>query len=298
MVVIFSSLVALFVAAFIVDTAGAGVQRWKSVKKTTVVGFFAQDLAETNETTFDYLTFREITSNFGLLDKFRVPGLEERNDRDHAPWKKFKEAIEKLNKKSPKNTAYKVLYLARHGEGYHNVAESFYGTPLWDCYWSLLDGNGTSRWDDAELTPKGIEEAKKASAAFKDQVKAKFPLPDIYYSSPLSRAASTLEITWGNITLSGHNAAKPIFKEPLQGFRETIGIHTCDRRNTKTWLHKKYPSFTFEGDFVEVDKLWDPAWREPNEVRNRRASDALNEIFADTSDTFISITAHSGAITR
>lgn len=39
--------------------------------------------------------------------------------------------------------------------------------------------------DDAELTPKGIEEAKKASAAFKYQIKAKFPLPDVYYSSPL-----------------------------------------------------------------------------------------------------------------
>lgn len=49
---------------------------------------------------------------------------------------------------------------------------------------------------------------------------------------------------------------------------------------------------------MEADKLWDPALREPNDVRNKRASDALNGIFADTSDTFISITAHSGAITR
>lgn len=55
MIVISSSLVALIVAAFVIDTAGAGTQRWKSVKKTTVVGFFAQDLAETNETTFDYV---------------------------------------------------------------------------------------------------------------------------------------------------------------------------------------------------------------------------------------------------
>jgi hypothetical protein len=27
---------------------------------------------------------------------------------------------------------YKVLYMGRHGEGYHNVAEAFYGTPAWD----------------------------------------------------------------------------------------------------------------------------------------------------------------------
>lgn len=154
MIVISSSLVALIVAAFVIDTTGASTQRWKSVKKTTVVGFFAQDLAETNETTFDYVRvnsvqlrtyflsfecfpgadFGKITSNFGLLDRFRIPGLderglgvslEERNDRDQdddrrgAPWKEFEQAIEKLNRRSPKNTAYKVLYLARHGEGFH-----------------------------------------------------------------------------------------------------------------------------------------------------------------------------------
>ena len=27
---------------------------------------------------------------------------------------------------------YKLLYMGRHGEGYHNVAEAFYGTPAWD----------------------------------------------------------------------------------------------------------------------------------------------------------------------
>ena len=34
-------------------------------------------------------------------------------------WKKFERAIQKLNEDAPKNTGYKVLYLARHGEGYH-----------------------------------------------------------------------------------------------------------------------------------------------------------------------------------
>lgn len=79
------------------------------------------------------LTLLKIASNFGLLDKFQVLGLEERDlgleetalekrhesDQKKAPWGRFKHAIEKLNKKAPKNTAYKVLYLARHGQGYH-----------------------------------------------------------------------------------------------------------------------------------------------------------------------------------
>jgi hypothetical protein len=27
---------------------------------------------------------------------------------------------------------YKVLFMGRHGEGFHNAAESYYGTPAWN----------------------------------------------------------------------------------------------------------------------------------------------------------------------
>jgi hypothetical protein len=37
-----------------------------------------------------------------------------------------------LNNCSRTNIRYKLLYVGRHGEGYHNVAEDFYGTPAWD----------------------------------------------------------------------------------------------------------------------------------------------------------------------
>jgi hypothetical protein len=30
------------------------------------------------------------------------------------------------------NTVYKVLFMGRHGEGFHNAAESYYGTPSWN----------------------------------------------------------------------------------------------------------------------------------------------------------------------
>lgn len=35
------------------------------------------------------------------------------------PWGRFKRAIEQLNRKAPRNTEYKVFFLARHGEGFH-----------------------------------------------------------------------------------------------------------------------------------------------------------------------------------
>jgi hypothetical protein len=44
------------------------------------------------------------------------------------------------------NADVAVLFLARHGEGYHNTAEEFYGTSAWDCYWSLQNGNSTITW--------------------------------------------------------------------------------------------------------------------------------------------------------
>lgn len=37
-----------------------------------------------------------------------------------------------LNKEAPTGTSYKVLFLGRHGDGDHNVAEAFYGTAAWD----------------------------------------------------------------------------------------------------------------------------------------------------------------------
>ena len=47
-------------------------------------------------------------------------------------WQTFDQHIEQLNDTSPTGAAYKVLFLGRHGQGWHNVAESKYGTPEWD----------------------------------------------------------------------------------------------------------------------------------------------------------------------
>lgn len=92
---------------------------------------------------------------------------------------------------------YKLLFLGRHGQGWHNVAEAFYGTPAWDDDWSKLNGNGTITWGpDAQLTPLGVEQAKNATAAWKEELLAGIPEPEVLYSSPLSRAAETAKITF------------------------------------------------------------------------------------------------------
>lgn len=83
-----------------------------------------------------------------------------------------------------------------------------------------------------------------------------------------------------------------------QLLRETLGIHTCDRRSDKSLLTTSYPSYRFEQDFAETDPLWDPEWRESNSARDLRLLTLLRDIFTNDMDdaTFVSLTAHSGAI--
>jgi hypothetical protein len=40
--------------------------------------------------------------------------------------------VRHLNNKSGENESVKVMFLGRHGQGWHNVAETKYGTKAWD----------------------------------------------------------------------------------------------------------------------------------------------------------------------
>jgi hypothetical protein len=73
----------------------------------------------------------QTAENFGLIDR-AYPEDEGRGDEKLTQWERFYRHVDGLNRKSPRNTDYKVLFLGRHGEGWHNVAESYYGTPAWN----------------------------------------------------------------------------------------------------------------------------------------------------------------------
>lgn len=51
-------------------------------------------------------------------------------------WQRFGRFVKHLNRQAAQEVAegsrYVVLYMGRHGEGYHNVAERMYGTKEWD----------------------------------------------------------------------------------------------------------------------------------------------------------------------
>lgn len=209
-------------------------------------------------------------------------------------WQRFENQVAKLNFNSPPNVQYKVLYLGRHGEGYHNAAESFYGTPAWNCYWAEQNGNATASWDDARLTPNGIAQAQIANAFWANAIRVqKIPTPESFYTSPLTRCLATANITFSGLNLPPRFQFVPEVKELL---REGISIHTCDRRGTASYIRKSFPSYKFEQGFNEFDILWRGCTGESSTAQNARSKTVLDDLFSNDESTYLSITSHSGEI--
>ncbi|CAH2350535.1 probable phosphoglycerate mutase Pmu1p [[Candida] railenensis] len=242
----------------------------------TVQHIFKQSSNETDDTKFDYLK-----ENFGI----------------EVSWDEINDKLVKLNNKAEENEVYKVLFLARHGEGYHNVAHEKYGNDAWNEYWSKLNGDDEMIWGpDAELTQKGRGQAKDNWREWERQIKgANAPIPTKFYSSPLSRSIDTLILTWEKIVDLAR--LKPLIKEKI---RETIGVHTCDKRSSKSILQSKYSElgFQFEADFAEEDIYFKPNVRESVSEHALRLNKAFQEIFNENGkeNPYICITSHSGTI--
>jgi len=93
---------------------------------STVGGYFLQDLNTTNSSTFDY-----ISTNFGLINQ-TYPGIS----ANLSQWQQFDRVVFNLNQLAPSDTTYKLLFIGRHGEGYHNAEQTYVGTPAWNCFFS------------------------------------------------------------------------------------------------------------------------------------------------------------------
>lgn len=65
--------------------------------------------------------FLQTQHDFGLI-KRQYPAT--RGLTGLTQWQKFEKQVEALNANAPSDTVYKVFWLGRHGEGYHNAAES------------------------------------------------------------------------------------------------------------------------------------------------------------------------------
>jgi hypothetical protein len=75
---------------------------------------------------------QQTTRNFGLIDRAYDTDADYDPNHQKTQWQRFERKVSRLNRDSGREVQFKVLYLGRHGEGYHNVAEAFYGTPAWN----------------------------------------------------------------------------------------------------------------------------------------------------------------------
>ncbi|KGM91806.1 uncharacterized protein PADG_12122 [Paracoccidioides brasiliensis Pb18] len=178
---------------------------------STVPGYFLQDDPDTDPADFDYAT-----SAFGLKTQPYDTDASFDPHRNKTQWERFAYKLHSLNVHADPDTEFKLLYLGRHGEGFHNVAERLYGTEAWDL------------------------------------------------------------------------------------LRETLGIHTCDRRSPTSYILSTYPTYTLEPHFAPTDPLWTPDLRESNAARVVRLRNLLDDVVRGVwgqGVEFVSLTAHSGAIT-
>lgn len=117
-------------------------------------------------------------------------------------------------------------------------------------------------------------------------------MPQKYYTSPLHRCLATANVTFSGLELPD---AQPFIPEVKELLREVNGVHTCDRRSNKKYLHSEFPPYIFEPGFAENDELWNADVRESDPDLDARLKRLLDDVFQNDKSTYISFTTHSGA---
>jgi broad specificity phosphatase PhoE len=149
-------------------------------------------------------------------------------------------------------------------------------------------------WADAHLTEAGKNQARIANNFWADALANRgIPAPESYYTSPLWRCLQTARLSWHGLEVPASRPFRPLIKEKL---RETIGIHTCDRRSDRDDIHESFPRYPIEEGFAQHDPLWKPNLRETSTLQTQRAKELLDDVFENDDKTWISFTSHSGQI--
>lgn len=232
-------------------------------------------------------------------------------DKSQRPWEVFASAVRRMNEEASDPVQYKVIYITRHGLGWHNVYEAEVGREAWNVRplsssifaiqvdteqnkWSHLDGDGTITWADSALHPSGIEQANALGERWSDTMgEHGMPPPRSIYTSPLRRCLKTTLLAFELSVIHAGPTFEPIIKEAL---RERLTDHTCDRRSRRSRIELMYPFFSFEDGFSEEDELWTGGTWETDAEHEARMQGLLEDLFEHDDETFISLTTHSYTI--
>lgn len=245
-----------------------------------------------------------------------------------SQWSQLAEYVRHLNRTSGGDESYKVIYLARHGMGVHNVVMKYVGSPAWKEKWSHLDGATQAElaapaawldeatraelspfgdaeqltWADAHLVESGAAKARELGAQLARWTAAEgVPLPESVYTSPLVRCLETTRLVFADAFAAHARPLRPVVKEAL---RERLTNHTCDRRSDRAAIAAAYPDCVIEPGFAETDTQWRarppagaPATAETPEQHRARKQALLEDIFAHDPAEFVALTTHSYAVT-
>lgn len=228
--------------------------------------YFHQSDDSTNDTAFDPLA-----SGLGLK-----PGYE---------WSQVIDELEAYNERNS-SVQYKLVYLQRHGEGFHNIVPPDYTDAEWQCFWKTQNGNGSVEWYDAELTDAGQIQIVNMTRAW---IGANVPYPESYYVSPMRRTLQTWRLLWG---------AAPIKVRPtvIEVARETYGISTSSKRHSREYIERHFGFVEFEPGFSQFDPWWQPDVHESRDHRQLRAQQMLEAIFGGDRSVTVLVVSHSGLI--
>ncbi|QIW98183.1 hypothetical protein AMS68_003701 [Peltaster fructicola] len=165
-------------------------------------------------------------------------------------------------------------------------------------HWAMIDGDSESSWADARLTSKGEIEAMDLGRFWtRDMLPRGVPFPEQLYSSPLTRCIQTVTLASQALddNEKNHNKDAPSIRV-AECLRETLGVHTCDRRSTRSDLATSFPHLMFDEDFTENDELWQTDHRESFEECTARLTVWLQKLFAEDASDVLLVAAHSGSI--
>jgi len=117
-------------------TAMAATDQVCRYKFTAVPGIFTDHAARFREDN----TFKGTTLPLlGLIDRdYGTTVSDPAGEKETKPWERLRAYVQHLNRDSPGGTSYKVLFLTRHGFGFHNEAEAKFGTRAWNVSTPIL----------------------------------------------------------------------------------------------------------------------------------------------------------------
>jgi len=190
--------------------------------------------------------------------------------------------------------ATKLLFIGRHGEGVHNIANDKYGEEAWDKEWAHKTGDDEMTWgSDPPLTETGINEARTIGKVWQTGMEAKppIPFPSTFYCSPMQRPSQTLYYTFMENGLLPEDTTIHV----REGLREKLDTRQPQKRRPLSELKKQFPSWQMGEGMTEEDELWSADQMETDEEMAKRAGHVLDEIFGKK-ENCVSITCHSNLI--